>query len=129
MQILASVVMLRERKMLGALTAAGTEGSTSSVMGNTTLSAHREHLNYRLTSVQRNRVSPYRSPKCGVGSRKANNGGADRRSERKPMLLCNRADIGCVDYIDNITERESELISLRCCTRESFINRLKRQSR
>jgi hypothetical protein len=62
MQTLESVVMTRERKMLGAPTAVGTEVSRSSVMGNTTLSAYREHLNYLDVSNQRNRVSPYRSP-------------------------------------------------------------------
>ena len=62
MQTLESVVMTRERKMLGALTAVGTEVSGSSVMGNTTLPAYREHLNYLDVSNQRNRVSPYRSP-------------------------------------------------------------------
>ena len=62
MQTLESVVMTRERKMLGALTAVGTEVSRSSVMGNATLPAYREHLNYLDVSNQRNRVSPYRSP-------------------------------------------------------------------
>jgi hypothetical protein len=62
MQTLESVVMTRERKMLGALTAVGTEVSRFSVMGNTTLPAYREHLNYLDVSNQRNRVSPYRSP-------------------------------------------------------------------
>jgi hypothetical protein len=46
MQTLASVVTRRERKMLGALFAVGTEGCISSVMGNTTLPAYRGHLNY-----------------------------------------------------------------------------------
>jgi len=45
------------------------------------------------------------------------------------MLLCNGTDIGCVGHIDNITERESELTSLWCCTRENLINQLMRQSR
>ena len=36
----------RERKMLGALFAVGTEGVISSVMGDTTLPAYRGHLNY-----------------------------------------------------------------------------------
>ena len=62
MQTLESVVMTRERKMLGALIAVGTEAPSSSVMGNTTLPAYREHLNYLDMSNQRNRVSPYRSP-------------------------------------------------------------------
>ena len=62
MQTLESVVMTRERKMLGALIAVGTEVFRSSVMGNITLPAYREHLNYLDVSNQRNRVSPYRSP-------------------------------------------------------------------
>jgi hypothetical protein len=41
MQTLASFVIRRERKMLGALFAVGTEGIVSSVMGNTTLPAYR----------------------------------------------------------------------------------------
>ena len=52
MQTLASVVTRRERKMLGALFAVGTEGSISSVMGNTTLSAFRGHLNYLVQSAE-----------------------------------------------------------------------------
>src|SRR6266705_5906159 len=56
-------------------------------------------------------------------------GGAGRRSERKRMLLCNGADIGCVCSIDYITERESGQTSPWCCTRENLINRLMRQSR
>ena len=46
LQTLVSVVTPRERKMLGALFAVGTEGSISSVMGNTTRPAYRGHLNY-----------------------------------------------------------------------------------
>jgi len=46
MQTLASVVTRRERKMLGALFAVGTECSVSSVMGNTTLPAYIGHVNY-----------------------------------------------------------------------------------
>lgn len=77
MQTLESVVMTRERKMLGALTAVGTEVFRSSVMGNTTLPAYREHLNYLDMSNQRNRVSPLIVPhKRGVGSREADNGDA-----------------------------------------------------
>jgi hypothetical protein len=45
------------------------------------------------------------------------------------MLFCNRADIGCVGIIDNITERESGLNSLWRCTRENLKNRLVRQSK
>jgi hypothetical protein len=45
------------------------------------------------------------------------------------MLPCNGVDIGCVCFIDNITERESGQTSPWCCTRENLINRLMRQSR
>ena len=47
--------------MLGALIATGYGGSTLLRHGHTTLPAYREHLNYRVRSFQRNRVSPYRS--------------------------------------------------------------------
>src|SRR5260370_42668831 len=56
-------------------------------------------------------------------------GGAGRRSERKRMLLCNGADIGCVCSIDHITDRESGQTSPWCCTRENLINRFRGQSR
>jgi hypothetical protein len=45
------------------------------------------------------------------------------------MLLCNGTDIGCVSRIDNITGRESEQTSLWYFSRESWANRLMRQSR
>jgi hypothetical protein len=45
------------------------------------------------------------------------------------MLFCNGTDIGCVGFIDNITGRESEQTSLRYFSRESWTNRLMRQSR
>jgi len=48
MQIPVSVVTLKERKMLGALFAVGTEGSDSLRHGHTTLPAYREHLHYRV---------------------------------------------------------------------------------
>ena len=47
MQTLENVVMTRERKMLGALIAVGTEAPSSSVMGNTTLPAYREHCDLK----------------------------------------------------------------------------------
>jgi hypothetical protein len=45
------------------------------------------------------------------------------------MLFCNGADIGCVGCIDNITGRESEQTSQWYFSRESWANRLMRQSR
>jgi hypothetical protein len=45
------------------------------------------------------------------------------------MLVCNGADIGCVGRIDNIAGRESEQTSLWYFPRESWANRLMRQSR
>ena len=45
------------------------------------------------------------------------------------MLFCNGTDIRCVGCIDNITERESEQTSLWYFSRESWANRLMRQSR
>jgi hypothetical protein len=79
-------------------------------------------------SFQRNRASPYRSPQ-GVGSRKAYDGDAGIRGEKKRMPFCNGADTGCIRNLDNITGRESGLTSLWSFTRESLINRLMRQSR
>ena len=65
--------------------AAGTEARVSSVMGiGLRLPVYREHLNYRVISVQRNRVSPYRSSQ-EVESRKADNGDAGIGNERKRM--------------------------------------------
>ncbi len=61
MQTLASVVTPRERKMLGALFAVGTEGSISSVMGNNTAGVQRAPKLPDMSN-QRNRVNPYRSP-------------------------------------------------------------------
>jgi hypothetical protein len=60
MQTLVSVVTLRERKMLCAPLAAGTEAPTFSVMGEPR--CRRTESTYSIKSCQRNRVSPYRSP-------------------------------------------------------------------
>jgi hypothetical protein len=60
--------------MLGALFVVGTEGSISSVMGNTTLPAYRGHLNYLtcpISGTEETRIVPH---KRGVGSREADNG-------------------------------------------------------
>jgi hypothetical protein len=62
-----------------------------------TLPVYREHLNYRVKSVQWNRVSPYRSS-AEVGSRKVDNGDAGSGNGRKRTPSCNRADRGCVAY-------------------------------
>ena len=98
MQILVSIVIYGEPKMLTGSYAAGTEAAKSSVMGiGLTLPVYREHLNYRVMSVQRNRVSPYRSS-LEVGSRKVDNGDAGSGNGRKRMPSCNRADRGCVAH-------------------------------
>ena len=56
MQTLVSVVISGERKMLGALLAAGTEASYSSVMGKQRCSAYREHLTYcHVTSTEQDK--------------------------------------------------------------------------
>ena len=73
--------------------AAGTEARVSSVMGiGLRLPVYREHLNI---SVQRNRVSRYRSSQ-EVESRKADNDDAGIGNERKRMPPCNGTDRGCV---------------------------------
>jgi len=80
--------------MLGIPIAAGTEVPPSSVMGKQR--CRRIESTYPIVSLQRNRISPYRSSKRGKINRKVVDSGAGTRSERKPRLLCNRADIGCV---------------------------------
>jgi hypothetical protein len=130
MQILVSAVNSRERKMLGVPFAAGTVGSALLRHGQTTLSAQREHLTYcHVTSTEQDKPVSLPGDKRGRSTARGIDGGAGRRSERKRMLLCNGADIGCVCFIDNITERESGQTSPWCCTRENLINRLMRQSR
>ena len=74
MQTLVSVVTLRERKMLSALIAAGTEVPTSSVIGEPRAGV--QGAPTLLMSSQRNRISPYRSPQ-GVENREVDNGDAD----------------------------------------------------
>jgi hypothetical protein len=82
--------------MLIGSSAAGTEARVSSVMGiGLCLPVYREHLNYRVMSVQRNRVSPYRSSQ-EVESRKADNDDAGIGNGRKRMPPCNGTDRGCV---------------------------------
>ena len=82
-------------------------------------------------SPQWNRINPYRSPEAKGERSTARriDGGAGKRSEKKRMLLCNGADIGCVCFIDYITDRESGQTSPWCCTRENLSNRLRGQSR
>ena len=113
--------------MLGAPLAAGAEVPFSSVMDKHR--CRRIESTYPIVSPQQNRISPYRSTQGERLAARRIDSGAGMRSERKPKLLCNGADIGCVGYIDNIPERESGLNSLWCCTRESLINRLMGQSR
>ena len=113
--------------MLGAPLATGTEVPFSSVMDKQR--CRRIESTYPIALPQRNRISPYRSPKGERSTARWIDSGAGMRSERKPRLLCNGADTGCVRFIDNITERESVLTSLWRCTRENLLNRLMRQSR
>ena len=113
--------------MLGAPLATGAEAPFFSAMGEQR--CRRIESTYPIRSSQRNRISPYRSPKGERSTVRWIDSGAGMRLERKPRLFCNGADIGCVSHIDNITERESVLISLKCCTRENLTNRLMRQGR
>jgi hypothetical protein len=127
MQTLVSVVNSGERKMLSALIAMGKEGSDSLPHGHTTLPAYREHLHYRVTSTKQSK--PVSLPERGSEAVRPTVGDAGMRSGRKRMLFRNGADIGCIRYTDNITERESGQTSLRCFTRENLTNRLMGQSR
>jgi hypothetical protein len=54
---------------------------------------------------------------------------AVRARDRRESECCPVADIGCVCFIDYITDRESGQTSPWCCTRENLINRLRGQSR
>ena len=63
-----------------------------------TLPVYREHLNYRVMSVQRNRVSPYRSSQ-EVESRKADNDDVGIGNGRKRKPPCNGTDRGCVAWL------------------------------
>ena len=95
--------------------------------GRTALPAHREHLLYRVTSTEQGK--PVALPERGSEVARPIDGDAGMRSGRKRILFRNGADIGCISYTDNITERESGQTSLRCFTRENLTNRLMGQSR
>ena len=113
--------------MLGAPLVAGTEVPFSFVMGKQRRRRIESTYPIYVTSTEQDK--PVSLPERERSTARWIDSGAGMRSERKPMLLCNGTDIGCVGYIDNITERESELTSLWCCTRENLINQLTRQSR
>jgi len=108
--------------MLCALIVMGYGGSRLLRHGHTTLPAYREHLNYRGTSFQRNRVNPYRSPqtwgrkpwggqwRCGYGSAKG--------SECCAVI----AQIEVASPVrDNITSPETEQTFRRCSHSRPFM--------
>src|ERR1700688_4204029 len=97
--------MTGSRRCLQASLAVGTEVHLYSVMGETTLPAYREHLLYRVTSTEQGK--PVAPPARGSEVARPIYGEAGIRSGRKRRLFRNRADIGCVSSIDNITGRES----------------------
>src|ERR1700674_737652 len=117
MQTLVSVVNGKERKMLGAPLVAGTGGPFSSGMGKQRCRRIESAYPIYVTSTEQDK--PVSLPERERSTARWIDSGSGMRSERKPMLLCNGTDIGCVGHIDNITERESELTSLCCCTREN----------
>jgi hypothetical protein len=113
--------------MLGIPLAAGTEAPFSSVMGKQR--CRRIESTYPIVSPQRNRVSPYRSPQ---GEDQPQGGSIavrvrDRRGSQGRSVM-ERISVAS-GHIDNITERESVLTSLWCCTRENLINQPMRESR
>jgi len=113
--------------MLGIPFAAGTEAPFSSVMGKQR--CRRIESTYPIVSPQRNRVSPYRSPQ---GEDQPQGGSIavrvrDRRGSQGRSVM-ERISVAS-GHIDNITERESVLTSLWCCTRENLTNQLMRESR
>ena len=80
--------------MLGIPNCSGYGGSLLFRHGQTALPAYREHLPYCVTPTEQDK--PVSLLKRGKINRKVVDSGAGTRSERKPRLLCNRADIGCV---------------------------------
>ena len=127
MQTFVNVVTGREWKMLGIPFAAGTEAPFSSVMGKQR--CRRIESTYPIVSPQRNRVSPYRSPQ---GEDQPQGGSIavrvrDRRGSQCRSVM-ERISVAS-GHIDNITERESVLTSLWCCTRENLTNQLMGESR
>src|SRR5882762_9368195 len=122
MQTLASVVTRRERKMLGALFAVGTEGSISSVMGNTTLPAYRGHLNYLtcpISGTEQTRIVPH---KRGVGSREADNGDVGMGSAKGSECCAVIAQIEVASPVrDNITSPETEQTFRWCSHSRPFM--------
>jgi hypothetical protein len=113
--------------MLSIPFAAGTEAPLSSVMGKQR--CRRIESTYPIVSPQQNRISPYRSSK---GKDQPQGGSIavrvrDRRGSQGRSVM-ERISVAS-GHIDNITERESVLTSLWCCTRENLANQLMRQSR
>ena len=92
MQTLVSVVTRKERKMLGALTAARNEVSYLLRHGLIKLPAYRERLNYLLVVISAEQGKPISLPARGSEAVKRIDGGAGIGIARKRMLPCNRAD-------------------------------------
>ena len=78
--------------MLIGSPAAGTESSSSSVMGRPTLPAYREDLNYRVIPAEQGK--PVSLPAKGKEAARLTTAMRDMRGERKRMPLCNGADTG-----------------------------------
>src|SRR5260370_42112327 len=90
MQILESVVNDRKPKMLTGFSCSGYGGSPLFRHGRTALPAYREHLLYRVTSLEQGK--PVSLPARGRSTVRWIDGGAGIGIARKRMLPCNRAD-------------------------------------
>ena len=112
--------------MLGAPLAVGTEARRSSLMGNSTLPAYREHLT-RIESLRRKQDKPVTFPTKGRNAVRRIDSVAGMRKEKKRRPRGNGVDTGCVSHIDNITGRESGQTFPWSFTRENLRNRLTRQ--
>jgi len=97
--------------------------------GYTTLPAYRVDLTHRVTPLEQGKSILPPPHQEGKYIARCTDGSVDSRSGRKRMLLCNGADTSCVGHADNITGRESAQTSLRCFTRENWVNRHMRRSR
>ncbi len=89
-----SVVNIRERKMLCALFAVGTESVWYSVMGKPLCRRKGTGLIYRVISTEQGK--PVSLLERGSEAARPNDGDAGIGNEKKRRLLGNRADRGCV---------------------------------
>ena len=104
--------------MLGAPLAVGTEARRSSLMGNSTLPAYREHLT-RIESLRRKQDKPVTFPTKGRNAVRRIDSVAGMRKEKKRRPRGNGVDTGCVSHIDNIHRtRKRADVSLVLHTRE-----------